>query len=69
MEQAIILGGLEGAAFVKTPYTNQSDDWPDIQFHYVSGSAVADGGQHLRRIVGLRDDVPKFILLELFKHI
>ncbi|GAB6031331.1 hypothetical protein CHUAL_009116 [Chamberlinius hualienensis] len=51
------LGGLEGAAFVKTPFTNQSDDWPDVQFHYVSGSAVSDRGKHLRYITGFTDEV------------
>jgi choline dehydrogenase-like flavoprotein len=28
---------LEGISFVKTKYEDQSDDWPDIQFHMLPG--------------------------------
>ena len=29
-------GGVEGLAWVNTKYANSSDDWPDIEFHFVS---------------------------------
>ena len=51
------MGGLEGLAFVKTKLTNASEDWPDIEFHFVSGSPASDGGRQLRKIAGLSDRV------------
>lgn len=50
-----VLGGVEGLAFVKTKYTNASDDYPDIEFHFVSGSTNSDGFQ-LRKVHGLTWD-------------
>lgn len=32
-----IMGGVEGLGFVKTKYANASEDFPDIQFHFISG--------------------------------
>lgn len=40
-------------AFVKTKYANASDDVPDIEFHFVSGSTNSDGGNQLRKAHGL----------------
>ena len=51
------LGGCEALAFVKTKYADQNDDWPDIQFHFVSGTPVSDGGTQIRYTHGVRDDV------------
>ncbi|XP_031636386.1 glucose dehydrogenase [FAD, quinone] [Contarinia nasturtii] len=48
-----ILGGVEGLAFVKTKYANASDDVPDIEFHFISGSTNSDGGNQLRKAHGL----------------
>ncbi|XP_055316779.1 glucose dehydrogenase [FAD, quinone] [Sitodiplosis mosellana] len=48
-----ILGGVEGLAFVKTKYANASEDVPDIEFHFVSGSTNSDGGNQLRKAHGL----------------
>jgi hypothetical protein len=39
-----VLGGVEGLAFVNTKYANASEDFPDIEFHFVSGSTCSDGG-------------------------
>ncbi|XP_039298849.1 glucose dehydrogenase [FAD, quinone]-like [Nilaparvata lugens] len=39
------LGGVEGLAFVNTKYANASDDFPDIEFHFCSGSTNSDNGQ------------------------
>ena len=33
-----VLGGVEGMAWIPTKYENRSKDWPDIEFHFVSGS-------------------------------
>lgn len=50
------LGGVEGVAFVSTRFVNASLDWPDIEFHFVSGTHASDGGSHLRHALGLRDE-------------
>ncbi|XP_042883199.1 glucose dehydrogenase [FAD, quinone]-like [Penaeus japonicus] len=50
------LGGVEGVAFVSTRFTNASRDWPDIEFHFVSGSHASDGGSHLRHALGLQEE-------------
>lgn len=46
---------MEGLAFVNTKYANATDDWPDIEFHFVSGSTNSDGGRQLRKAHGLTD--------------
>ncbi|GFW83973.1 alcohol dehydrogenase [Trichonephila clavipes] len=51
-----ILGGAEGLAFVNTPYANKSDDWPDIEIHFISSSPSSDEGVSIRRIMGLNDE-------------
>lgn len=51
------LGGVEGLAWVNTKYANHSDDWPDIEFHFVSGTPAADGGAQIRRVHGVTDFV------------
>ncbi|XP_018018516.1 glucose dehydrogenase [FAD, quinone] [Hyalella azteca] len=48
-----VLGGVEGVGFVNTKYMNSSSDWPDIEFHFVSGSPASDGGRHIRKAHGL----------------
>lgn len=50
-----IMGGVEGLAFVNTKYVNASDDYPDIEFHFVSGSTNSDGGAQLKKAHGLTD--------------
>ncbi|KXJ73582.1 hypothetical protein RP20_CCG015524 [Aedes albopictus] len=50
-----VLGGVEGLAFVNTKYVNATDDFPDIEFHFVSGSTNSDGGNQLRKAHGLTD--------------
>ena len=51
------IGGCEGVAFVKTKYADPNVDWPDVQFHFVAGSPVSDGGLNIVVTDGLRDDV------------
>uniref|UniRef100_T1ILS9 Glucose-methanol-choline oxidoreductase N-terminal domain-containing protein n=1 Tax=Strigamia maritima TaxID=126957 RepID=T1ILS9_STRMM len=50
-----VLGGIEGLAFINTRYANKSMDWPDIQYHFVSGSPAADSGRQIRRMMGFSD--------------
>lgn len=50
-----IPGGVEGLAFVSTKYANATDDYPDIEFHFVSGSTNSDGGSQLRKAHGITD--------------
>lgn len=33
-----ILGGVEGVAWVNTKYANATEDFPDIEFHFIAGS-------------------------------
>lgn len=50
-----IMGGVEGLAFVNTKYVNASQDFPDIEFHFVSGSTNSDGGNQLKKAHGLKE--------------
>ncbi|XP_068086573.1 glucose dehydrogenase [FAD, quinone] [Anabrus simplex] len=50
-----VLGGVEGLAFVHTKYSNASLDWPDIEFHFVSGSTNSDGGRQIRKAHGITE--------------
>lgn len=45
------LGAIEGISFVHTKYSNTTD-WPDIQFHLISGGVVSDQGALIRRAMG-----------------
>ncbi|KAF5272017.1 hypothetical protein FQR65_LT04998 [Abscondita terminalis] len=51
-----ILGGVEGLAFVNTKYVNASDDFPDIEFHFISGSTNSDGGAQIKKAHGLKNE-------------
>jgi len=50
-----VLGGVEGLAWIPTKFTNRSKDWPDIEFHFVSGSPGSDGGRQIRKAHGISD--------------
>ncbi|KAK6636419.1 hypothetical protein RUM43_010080 [Polyplax serrata] len=54
-----VLGGVEGLAFIKTKFANKSEDFPDIEFHFVSGSTASDGGNQIRRAHGIKDSFYK----------
>nr|NVI72502.1 putative glucose dehydrogenase [Cucujiformia] len=47
------LGGVEGLAFVNTPFGNRS--WPDIQFHMAPASINSDAGAKVRHVLGITD--------------
>ena len=49
------LGGVEGLAFVKTKFANQTEDWPDVEIHVISGSPTSDDGTTFRRVQGFSD--------------
>ena len=49
--------GVEGLAFVNTKYADSSDDYPDMQFHFAPSSINSDGGDQIKKILGLRDSV------------
>jgi choline dehydrogenase len=34
--------GIEAVGFISTKYANQTDDWPDIEFHLTSASTTSD---------------------------
>ena len=40
----------QGLAWVSTKFTNRSLDYPDIEFHFVSGSPGSDGGRQIRKV-------------------
>ncbi|KAK4336639.1 hypothetical protein RND71_043751 [Anisodus tanguticus] len=46
------LGGVEGLGFIKTKFTNYTDDYPDFEIHMVSGSPASDDGQTFRKVQG-----------------
>lgn len=52
-----VLGGVEGLAFVNTKYVNSSDDFPDIEFHFCSGTTSSDGGNQIRKAHGITEDL------------
>ncbi|GAB6027860.1 hypothetical protein CHUAL_002078 [Chamberlinius hualienensis] len=54
---ATVLGGVEALGYVKTPLADLKGDWPDIEFHFVTGSVASDHGSHLRKISGFTDEV------------
>ncbi|XP_059619958.1 glucose dehydrogenase [FAD, quinone]-like [Phlebotomus argentipes] len=51
------LGGVEGLAFVNTPLANKSANWPDIQFHMAPASINSDGGDQVKKILGLKESL------------
>ncbi|XP_023338867.1 glucose dehydrogenase [FAD, quinone], partial [Eurytemora carolleeae] len=57
-----VMGGVEGLGWVSTKYVNRSADWPDIEFHFVSGSPASDGGRQIRKAHGISDK-----MWEMFK--
>nr|CAD7438271.1 unnamed protein product [Timema bartmani] len=50
-----VMGGVEGLAFVSTKYVNASEDFPDIEFHFISGSTNSDGGRQIRKAHGITE--------------
>lgn len=55
------LGGVETLGFIHTKYVNVSEDFPDVEIHFVSGSHVSDGGQTFQRVMGVSQQVQFFM--------
>ncbi|KAF6204266.1 hypothetical protein GE061_002606 [Apolygus lucorum] len=52
-----VMGGVEGIGFINTKYNKDLDDYPDIQFHFVSGSVGSDLTLlGINDMQGLKDD-------------
>ena len=51
------MGGIEGVGFVSTKYVNASHDYPDLAFHFISGTINSDGGRQVRKIHNLNERV------------
>ena len=45
------LGGVEGLAWVNSKFSNASQDWPDLQLAFISGSPASDGGRQVHRVL------------------
>jgi choline dehydrogenase-like flavoprotein len=52
-----MLGGLDGLGFINTKYQNKSEDFPDVEIHFIPSCPSSDGGESVRKNMGLRDDV------------
>jgi choline dehydrogenase len=52
-----MLGGLDGIGFIKTKYANQSDDWPDVEIHFIPSCPSSDGGESVRKAMNLKDEL------------
>lgn len=52
-----MLGGLDGLGFINTKYANHSDDWPDVEMHFIPSCPSSDGGEAVRKAMGMRDEV------------
>jgi len=50
-----VLGGVESLGFVPSSRIPAGEDWPDIEFHFVSSSPGGDGGDQVRKVHGLSD--------------
>ncbi|RXG52174.1 hypothetical protein Avbf_18259 [Armadillidium vulgare] len=49
-----VLGGLEGVGFVDTIHAEEPE-WPDIEFHLLTGTFASDGGRQLRKTIGFTE--------------
>ena len=52
-----MLGGLDGIGFIKTKYANQSDDFPDVEIHFIPSCPSSDGGESVRKNMNLKDEL------------
>ena len=52
-----MLGGLDGLGFIKTKYANYSDDFPDVEIHFIPSCPSSDGGETIRKNMGLKPEL------------
>ena len=58
-----MLGGLDGLGFIKTKYANKSEDFPDVEIHFIPSSPSSDGGETVRKNMGLKEE----LFMKVFK--
>lgn len=44
-----MLGGLDGLGFINTKYQNKSEDFPDVEIHFIPSCPSSDGGESVRK--------------------
>lgn len=49
--------GVEGLAWLNTKYADKTDDWPDVQFHFIGSCVTGDRGRAVRYSHGVSDEV------------
>ncbi|XP_076334605.1 glucose dehydrogenase [FAD, quinone]-like isoform X2 [Tachypleus tridentatus] len=54
-----MLGGVEGLGFIRTGFSNSSDDYPDSEIHFISSSPSSDGGRTIRKVQGVGETLWK----------
>ena len=64
-----VMGGVEGLAWIPTKFANRSEDFPDIELHYLSGTPGSDGGRQIRKVHGLSDKLWEVGLAEHVWHL
>lgn len=52
-----MLGGLDGLGFISTKYANASDDWPDVELHFIPSCPSSDGGESVRKAMNLKNEL------------
>lgn len=52
-----MLGGLDGIGFINTKYANASDDWPDVEIHFIPSCPSSDGGESIRKAMNLKSEL------------
>ncbi|RWS32018.1 Glucose dehydrogenase-like protein 2 [Leptotrombidium deliense] len=52
-----MLGGLDGIGFIHTKYSNRSEDWPDVEIHFIPSCPSSDGGESVRKNMNLKDEL------------
>lgn len=52
-----MLGGLDGLGFINTKFANKSEDFPDVEIHFIPSCPSSDGGESVRKNMGLTDEL------------
>ncbi|XP_053202771.1 glucose dehydrogenase [FAD, quinone]-like [Panonychus citri] len=51
------LGAIEGLGFVNSRFANWTDDYPDVEVHFIAGGPMSDDGKSLRDQVGIKEEI------------
>ncbi|KAI1307963.1 Glucose dehydrogenase -like protein [Halotydeus destructor] len=49
------LGGIEGIGFIHSKYSNVTDDWPDLQLQFISGTPTSGNHEQAKRAMGFTE--------------